>query len=157
MPKNRIEETIFTIMMVFVMVYAMICYNIAMSTGGVENYIFKAALAELPMMMVIAFLLDTFIAGPLAKRQAFKIVTPGESKPIWMILAISVFSVLFMCPLMSLVATILFKGGLGADTFAAWIETTAVNFPMAFFWQLLIAGPVVRWLFGRIFRRKGNM
>ena len=143
-------------MMVFVMVYAMICYNIAIATGGVENYIFKAAFAELPIMMVVAFVLDTFIAGPLAKRQAFKIVTPGESKPIWMILAISIFSILFMCPLMSLVATILFKGGLGTDTFATWIETTAVNFPMAFFWQLLIAGPIVRGLFGRIFRRSAN-
>ena len=29
MPKNRLQETVFTIMMVLVMVYAMICYNIA--------------------------------------------------------------------------------------------------------------------------------
>ena len=33
MPKNRLQETVFTIMMVFVMVYAMICYNIALETG----------------------------------------------------------------------------------------------------------------------------
>ena len=29
MPKNKFQEVIFTIMMVFVMVYAMICYNIS--------------------------------------------------------------------------------------------------------------------------------
>ena len=150
MPKNRLEETVFTIMMVFVMVYAMICYNIAMSVGGVENYIFKAALGELPLMMVVAFVLDTFIAGPLAKRQAFKIVSPQESKPIWMVLAISVFSVLFMCPMMSLAATLLFKGGLNANTFSAWVQTTIVNFPMAFFWQLMIAGPLVRGIFKKL-------
>ena len=28
MPKNKFQEVIFTIIMVFVMVYAMICYNI---------------------------------------------------------------------------------------------------------------------------------
>ena len=30
MPKTKFQEVIFTIMMVFVMVYAMICYNIAL-------------------------------------------------------------------------------------------------------------------------------
>ena len=30
MPKNKLQEVIFTILMVFVMVYAMVCYNIAM-------------------------------------------------------------------------------------------------------------------------------
>lgn len=44
MPKNRFQETIFTIMMVLVMVYAMICYNIAIETGGMKNFVFGAAL-----------------------------------------------------------------------------------------------------------------
>lgn len=43
MPKNRLQETVFTIMMVLVMVYAMICYNIALETGGMKNFVFKAA------------------------------------------------------------------------------------------------------------------
>ena len=29
MPKNLFQEIVFTVIMVFVMVYAMICYNIA--------------------------------------------------------------------------------------------------------------------------------
>ena len=41
MPKNRLQETVFTIMMVLVMVYAMICYNIAPETGGMKNFVFK--------------------------------------------------------------------------------------------------------------------
>lgn len=34
MPKNKFQEVIFTIIMVFVMVYAMICYNIVLNTGN---------------------------------------------------------------------------------------------------------------------------
>ena len=34
MPKNLFQEIVFTVMMVFVMVYAMICYNIALNIGG---------------------------------------------------------------------------------------------------------------------------
>ena len=78
MPKNRLQETVFTIMMVLVMVYAMICYNIALETGGMKNFVFKAALGEFPIMIVAGFILDTFIAGPLAKKCAFKIVTDVE-------------------------------------------------------------------------------
>ena len=66
MPKNRKEETIYTIMMVIVMVYAMVCYNIAMDVGGMKNFVFLASLSELPIMCIAAFLLDTFIAGPIA-------------------------------------------------------------------------------------------
>ena len=35
MPKNKLQEVIFTILMVFVMVYAMVCYNIALR---IANY-----------------------------------------------------------------------------------------------------------------------
>ena len=51
MPKNRLQEIVFTIMMVLVMVYAMICYNIALETGGMKNFVFKAALGEFPIML----------------------------------------------------------------------------------------------------------
>ena len=39
MPKTKLQEVIFTILMVFVMVYAMICYNIALNIGGMRNII----------------------------------------------------------------------------------------------------------------------
>jgi len=152
MPKNRKQETIFTIMMVIAMVYAMVCYNIAMSMGGMQNKVFLIALTELPIMGVIGFVLDTLIAGPLAKKFAFQCVNPQEDRPLAIIMAISIFSILFMCPLMSFVATILFNGGINSQMFAKWIELTVRNFPMAFFWQLFVAGPVVRFLFSKIVR-----
>lgn len=151
MPKNRIQETIFTIMMVFVMVYGMICYNISIANGAVESFVFSAAFQELPIMMLVGFLLDILIAGPLAKRQAFKIVTPGKSKPIAVTLAISVFSILFMCPLMSFFAIILFKGSINGDLFFSWIQAVVINIPMAFFWQIFVAGPLVRTVFRKMF------
>lgn len=58
-----------------------------------------------------------------------------------------------MCPLMSLAATLLFKHA-GSEFFAVWIETTAFNFPMAFFWQFFFAGPLVRFLFGLFFKEE---
>ena len=63
MPKNKFQEVIFTIIMVFFMVYAMICYNIALNIGGMSNEVFLAAFHELVIMGPIAFILDFFIVS----------------------------------------------------------------------------------------------
>ena len=81
MPKNKFQEVIFTIMMVFVMVYAMICYNISLNMGGMSNYFFLAAFHELIIMGPIAFILDFFLVGPIAKKKAFMIVNPQKDNP----------------------------------------------------------------------------
>lgn len=59
-----------------------------------------------------------------------------------------------MCPLMSLVATVVFKGGLGGQLAAIWLQTLALNFPMAFCWQIFVAGPLVRFVFNRFFAQR---
>ena len=125
MPKNLFQEIIFTIIMVIVMVYAMICYNIALSTGGMSNFVFLAAFKELAVMGPIAFVLDFFLVGKIAKAKAFKMVDVRKDNPFHLVIAISAVSVIFMCPLMSLAATLLF-----------------------------FAGPAVRFVFSLIFREK---
>lgn len=153
MPKTKFQEVIFTIMMVFVMVYAMICYNIALNIGGLNTSVFLSAFHEFVIMAPVAFVLDFFFVGHIAKRTAFRIVNPEKENPFHLVIAISVVSVAWMCPLMSLAATILFKDA-GSQFIAVWLQTIALNFPMAFFWQMLYAGPFVRFLFRQIFHER---
>lgn len=153
MPKTKFQEVIFTIMMVFVMVYAMICYNIALNIGGLNTSVFLSAFHEFVIMAPVAFVLDFFFVGHIAKRTAFRIVNPEKENPFHLVIAISVVSVAWMCPLMSLAATILFKDA-GSQFIAVWLQTIALNFPMAFFWQMIYAGPFVRFLFRQIFRER---
>ena len=142
MPKTKFQEIIFTIMMVFMMVYFMICYNIALNVGSMTNQVFLDAFHELVIMGPVAFILDFFIIGHLAKKKAFQIVNLD--------IAISIVSIILMCPCMSLAATLLFKNA-GSQIIAIWLQTTVMNFPMAFFLQLCFAGPIVRFVFGKIF------
>ena len=135
MPKTKFQEVIFTIIMVFFMVYAMICYNTALNIGGMKNEIFLSAFKELSFMGPIAFILDFFIIGHIAKKLSFKIVNPAKDNPFFLVLAISAISVIFMCPLMSLAATLIFKNA-GVEVISVWLETTALNFPMALCWQI---------------------
>lgn len=153
MPKNLFQEIVFTVIMVFFMVYAMICYNISLNIGGMTNEVFLLAFRELVIMGPIAFVLDFFIVSKIAKYKTFRIINPERDNPFFIVLGISVISVIFMCPLMSLAATLLFKNA-GSEIIAVWLQTTAINFPVALCWQLFFAGPVVRAIFGLIFREK---
>lgn len=152
MPKTKFQNVIFTFLMAFAMVYAMICYNIALNRGGMTNEVFLLAFHELLIMWPVAFVLEMFVVERLAKMLAFRLVTP-EDKPIFILLAISCMIVCLMCPMMSFVATILFKNP-GKEIIAVWFQTTVLNFPMALCWQIFFAGPLVRLIFRTIFRAK---
>ena len=116
MPKTKFQEVIFAILMVMVMVYAMVVYNIAFDQGGMNNQIFLLAFHEFPSMVI------------------------------------SAITVCFMCPIMSFIATVLFQG-VNSDLIANWLQISVRNFPMALCWQIFYAGPLVRWIFGKIFRQ----
>ncbi len=155
MPQSKLQEVAFTALMVIVMVYAMICYNMALAMGGLSTEIFVGAVRELAIMGPIAFVLDLVVVSRLAGRGAASIVELDREPRFHMVLAISSISVLLMCPLMSLVATLLFKNP-GDQVVAMWFQTTALNFPMAFCWQIFYAGPLVRFLFGRMMGLVGS-
>ena len=148
MPKNKFQDAVFTAIMAAVMVYGMIVYNVAWNTDGVSAMTFLAALHEMPIMFPIAFVLEFFIVGKLAAALAFRVMRPDD-RPQLITFAISICICCIMCPIMSLVATILFKE---TKTFGTWIQTWAMNFPMAICYQMFYCGPLVRLIFRTIFR-----
>ena len=145
MPKTKLQNIIFTLLMALVMVYAMICYNIALDKGGLSNEVFLLAFHELVIMWPVAVILELFVVEKLAQKLAFRIISPESAEPIFVILAIS--------SMMSLIATVLFKNP-GSEIIAAWFQTTVMNFPMALFWQIFFAGPCVRFVFRMLFRKQ---
>lgn len=154
MPKTKFQDFIYTIIMVIVMVYAMVCYNIALSMGEMKNIIFKLALGELPIMGVIAFILEFFFVGTITKKIAFKIVNPKKMEPLFIVIIISSLIVCFMCPLMSFFATLLFNFNGVENIISTWLMLTVRNFPMAFCFQIFYAGPFVRFIFKKLFAKQ---
>ena len=154
MPKTKFQDFIYTIIMVIVMVYGMVCYNVALNMGGVSNQVFIAALGELPIMGAIAFVLEFFFIGKLSQKLAFRLVNPKEDKQIFVILAISTMIVCLMCPIMSFFGSVLFGFNGVENIFAKWIQTWALNFPMALCYQIFYAGPFVRLIFRTLFKKQ---
>ncbi len=150
MPRTTFQKAIFGILMALAMVYGMEVYNAALRHGGVSNSSFAIPILEMVLLSAIVIALETLFARPLAKRLALKLVDPHKDRPIAVILVFSVLTVCCMCPMMSLVAVLLFKRSEG-EWIAKWIQTVALNFPMALCWQLFIAGPLVRLVFRKMF------
>ena len=61
MPKNKVQDAVFTAIMAIIMVYGMIVYNVALNTGGVSGETFLLALHELPIMCPIMSLIATML------------------------------------------------------------------------------------------------
>ena len=73
-------------------------------------------------------------------------------RPQFITYAISLMIVCIMCPVMSLIATLLFK----EPSFGTWVHTFGCNFPMALCWQMFYCGPLSRAIFRLLFRRGEN-
>lgn len=145
MPKTFKQNLLFTCLMSFLMVYVMILFNISLNKGGLENQTFLLAFHEMIIMWPVAFFLELLIVDKLAHALAFSFVKETD-RPIIITLAISCMIVCIMCPVMSLIATILFKD----ISVSMWFETTFMNFPVALLFQIFYCGPFIRFLFNKI-------
>lgn len=80
MPQTKFQDFIYTVIMVPVMVYAMVCYNIALDRGALSNFVLRAALSELPLMCLIAFVLEFFLIGRVAQKAGISTGAPGAGR-----------------------------------------------------------------------------
>lgn len=159
MPTNKRESLIFTFIMCFCMVLWMSIYNVALQHGGISGEVVADAWLGFPLAYVFAMCCDWFIASPLAKGFAFKhLVTPGKSSQLAMTLAVSTCMVFPMVIIMSLYGSFegmskMAGGILGNLNMLPmmWLTTIPKNFVMALPWNLIVAGPVARFLFRRAF------
>lgn len=152
MPKTKLEELVYGLLMTLFMVLAMELYNTGLRMGGLTNAGILAALPETLIIFPICFVMGFCFVDRFAPRIAFRLVDPAVDRPIFVILARASITVAFMCPIMSFWATVIFKQP-GWEFIPCWLQTVACNFPMAFFWQIFFCGPLVRFLFRLLFRR----
>lgn len=138
MPTNKKEGIIFTSLMCFCMVFGMSLYNLVIH----NQFTWTALLLGLIPGFVVAFILDVFIVGVIAKKLAFKLPINKDSK-LQLILTISSLMVLGMVTCMSLFGILM--GGSGSeDLLSAYLTAWKMNVIAALPLQLLLVGPFSR-------------
>ena len=144
MPTNKKEGIIFTTIMCFMMVLGMSMYNLLLH----DHFGLVPLVVGLVPGFVVAFILDVFVVGVIAKKIAFRLPIKKENK-VQLILTISSLMVLGMVTFMSLFG-VLMEGGIPDNLWAAYSEAWRMNVIVALPLQLLVVGPVPRTILGKI-------
>lgn len=156
MPRTKFQKLVFSVMSILLSVVLFVTYNIAIENKGMSNMVF-VEISEAGLLIikecVCAFLVYTFIAGPLSLKLAFRMINPSEEKPYIVKIVIISFTVLIMCPIMSFLSLLINKG-VSVELIAQWMEKIVFNFPFAFFTQIFFVQPIVRALFRKIFSKQ---
>lgn len=150
MPTTRKENLQFGMMMCLGMVIVMTFYNLILNGIGGPIHIKEIAL-ELLIGFIIALLIEICIVGPCAKKLVFALPFDKSNK-VNIIIAMATAMVIGMVFFMSFygMAMIYLHGGLQGDSFISMYFSIFIkNFIMAYPLQLIIMGPLVRFLFGK--------
>ncbi len=144
MPTNKKEGIVFGICMCVIMVFFMGLLNISIHLGGFNLNSIKTAVIAFPVTLVIAYILETFIIGKINHILLAKFVGKDDSKNSYIL-----FNCFFIVTMMSLVMTII-GGLLGGDNlqtiFTEFFIRWPRNFCAAFFLNILVAGPISRFV-----------
>lgn len=148
MPVNKKESLVYTILMVFVMAGVMTTYNIVIHEGfNVESL--KKAWLVFPISATIAFIVEWFFVSKIAFSLIGKLVKEQDPLPKKILISALCF-VTQMVLIMSIIGSLLFSE-INENWFSELLVTIPRNFIMAYPLQVVIAGPLVGFVFRKLF------
>ncbi|RDW15015.1 DUF2798 domain-containing protein [Oceanobacillus chungangensis] len=147
MPNNKKEGIIFGLFMCFGMVLIMSVYNTALH--GFSSITVASALIQFVVTFIVAFIAESLVE-PQARKIALSLPY-DKSKEINFIIAIAFCMVPLMVLIMSIYGVILTALiiGIEGSIFATYLKTVGLNFIVALPSQLLVVGPISRWLLAK--------
>ncbi|MFC4402150.1 DUF2798 domain-containing protein [Gracilibacillus xinjiangensis] len=155
MPTNQKESLIFGFIMCFGMVAVMSAYNLLL-IGDLKHLTLQNVLTEVGIGFIIALLLDLHVVGPLAKKITHRLPFDKSNKLLF-VLCMSTSMILGMVFFMSIFGLVMSYLGNGLDGQGLLIVYGVIfvkNFILAFPLQLLVMGPIVRFIFKHFIQRK---
>lgn len=165
---KKSEKLIYALITVLITVPCFVFYCLSIENGGILNVDIKFALILIPIEFCLAYLSEIFIGGPLSMKLAMKAIPPKEYPKMIVETAVICSTVCIMCPLMSFLATILYKGifpglifheaGFTIGKFFLlfipnFLQTFILNFPFALLGQLFFIQPLTRRIFKSIYKK----
>ena len=140
-PRNVNGATLFQMLMVGGMVTFMVTVNGLRNTGF--DFLVNSHWLY-PLMFCLAFLVRTYISGPLANRLAPRLVL-GRFQGVARSIGMTVLNVLCTAPIMCALATLLIVGT--DDYLMHYLATLPIVAPLAALVNYFIVGPIAKMLF----------
>lgn len=153
MPQNKRESLIYTVLMCFCMVLWMSMYNVTLHMGGFSMEVLKEGWLGFPIAYVFAMCCDWFLVSGLAKKFAFTYLVKPEDSVLKKVICVSCSMVVPMVLIMSMYGAVegCVRSGAWSQLLMIWLTNIPKNFIMALPFQLIVAGPLVRFIFRSAF------
>lgn len=143
--------------MCFGMVSFMTIYNLYLN-GMIGEMPLLAGISDFALGFAIALALDLFLVGPNAKKIALKL-TKNANNPLIKVLAISTSMVIGMAFFMSiygLISTYIHTEHASSSIVLDYLLIYGKNLIVALPLQLLVMGPIVRFIFMKFIKDQDN-
>lgn len=131
--------------MCFLIVFGMSFYNLILH----HSFSTSSLLFGIIPGCIVAFILDVFIVGVIAKKIAFNISFINKRNQISLIIVISCLMVIGMVTFMSVFGLVI-ENGINSFSLATYWHTWLMNFIVALPYQLIIVGPISRSILKKI-------
>ena len=165
---SKKQERIFALITVLITVPCFVFYCLTIENHGILNVDPIWALKLIPIEFVLAYLSEIFFIGPKVPKILFRKLNPKKENPLLIETGFIMTTVCLMCPWMSFLATILYKGIMPVlfndSTFTIsnffiyfipnFLQTFVQNFPFALLSQLFFIQPLTRNIFSKICKAK---
>lgn len=156
MPSNKKEGILFGLMMVIGMASVMFTYNLVVE-GLWVTMSATQIVGNLLITMILAFIIESFVMGPIVAGVVSKL--PYDKSKKWKnIIAMSTCMVTGMVLSMSVYGLVLkeMSTGIEGSFLYNYIRLIGQNFIMAYPLQLLIVGPIARWVLTRFIQNRNH-
>lgn len=168
MPESKFERRIFAFITVLITVPCFVFYCLSIENGGILNVDVSFVLVLIIIEFILAYLSEIFLGSPLSTKLTLTTINPKKYQPMIVETAIICATVCIMCPWMSFLATILYKGIFPGLIFHEtsfeigkfflyfipnFLQTFVLNFPFALLGQLFFIQPATRRIFKFIFKK----
>lgn len=153
MPTTRKESLYFGLIMCFGMVLVMTLYNFYLNdTFGQISFL--GGITDFILGFMVAIILDLYLVGPVAKKIAFRF-TANTNNVLFKVLTISTCMVIGMAFFMSiygLVISYVHNGFSSNSMIKEYLSVFGKNFIVAYPLQLIVMGPLVRFIFTKFIK-----
>lgn len=143
LPQSAKEGILYGGVICFITVVVMLFLNIGIAFGNINKEAIIAIVTLLPIIWVVAMLVETIIVGKITEKLVNKFVAPTDGFNTKILFNI-VFCVTGMSMIMTILGSMIGNGEISMEPFTTFFSHWPRNFCVAFWCEILLAQPAGR-------------
>lgn len=153
LPRNFKEGLLYGSIICVITVIIMLLLNVGTSFGRLDLEVLIIIIKMIPLIFIIAMLLESFVIGKIASKLVNKFTEPTDGFNARILFNI-LFCVTGMSASMTIIGGMIGMGKISLEPFYTFFAHWPRNFFVAFWCEILLAQPLARFVIKNIHKHK---